>query len=97
MNDCRRYGSVTIDNEGAVKAFHEKSSKKRAGLINAGIYLLERESVASVPEGEQISIELEVFPQLIGHGLYAVVGEGPFLDIGVPESYAEAQRFFALK
>jgi len=32
---------------------------------------------------------------LIGHGLYAVVGEGPFLDIGTPEAYATADEFLA--
>jgi len=32
---------------------------------------------------------------LIGHGLYAAVGEGPFLDIGTPEAYAVADELFA--
>ena len=95
VNDCRRYGSVVVGGDGDVQAFREKSSEKRAGLINAGIYLLEREVVETIPEGRAVSIETELFPRLIGHGLYAVVGEDPFLDIGVPEAYAMAEQFFA--
>lgn len=33
--------------------------------------------------------EMNFFPLLIGHGLYALVGEGPFFIIGTPEVYAE--------
>lgn len=60
----------------------------RVGLINAGIYLLEREMAETIPEGRAVSMETEFLPGLIGHGLHAVVGEGPFLDIGTPEAYA---------
>jgi len=64
-------------------------------LINAGIYLLEREVAETIPEGRVVSLETEVFPRLIGHGLYAVVEEGPFLDVGTPEAYTMAEQFFA--
>ena len=94
-DDCRRYGSVEIGEDGVVRAFREKSIEKRAGLINAGIYLLEREVVKTIPEGHTVSMETEFFPALIGHGLYAVVGDSPFLDIGTPEAYASAEHFFA--
>ncbi len=93
-DDCRRYGWVEIGEDGAVQAFHEKPSEKHGGLISAGIYLLEREVVESIPEGKAVSIETDFFPQLIGNGLYAVLGKGPFLDIGVPEAYIAAQKFF---
>jgi D-glycero-alpha-D-manno-heptose 1-phosphate guanylyltransferase len=95
VDDSRHYGSVSIDEHGAVQAFCEKLPKKRAGLINAGVYLLEREVVHSIPMGRATSIETDLFPQLIGRGLYAVVGEGPFIDIGTPEAYNKAQQFFA--
>ncbi len=97
VNDCRRYGSVEIGEDGAVQAFREKLPEKRAGLINAGIYLLERKVAESIPEGRDVSIESEIFPHFIGHGLYAVVGKGPFLDIGTPEAYKLAEHFFALR
>jgi NDP-sugar pyrophosphorylase family protein len=95
VDDCRRYASVMIGEDSAVRAFQEKSPEKGAGLINAGIYLLEREVAESIPDGRAVSLETELFPQLIGRGLYAVVAESPFLDIGTPEAYAIADEFFA--
>jgi NDP-sugar pyrophosphorylase family protein len=93
--DCRRFGSVEIEEDGRVIAFREKSSEQRTGLINAGIYLLERKTVEMISSGRAVSLETEVFPQLIGNGLYAALGNGPFLDIGTPEAYASAEDFFA--
>ncbi len=95
VNNCKRYGSVVIGEDGVVQAFREKSPEKCAGLINAGIYLLEREAAETIPGGGAVSLEIEFFPQLIGHGLYAVVGEGPFLDIGTPDAFSKAPQFFA--
>jgi NDP-sugar pyrophosphorylase family protein len=95
VNDCRRYGAVVIGEDGVVQAFCEKSPERRGGLINAGIYLLEREAVEVIPAGCSVSIEAEFFPRLIDHRLYAVVGDGPFLDIGTPEAYAAADKLLA--
>lgn len=95
MEDCSRYGSVEIEGDGRVSSFCEKSSVSRAGLISAGIYLLEKRLLQTIPPGQETSLEREIFPPLIGRGLCAVVGKGPFLDIGTPESYAMADRFLA--
>jgi len=89
-----RYGRVRVDEKGRVKAFEEKGSSSGAGWINAGIYIMEREFLEAVPEGRPVSLEREIFPQAVGKGLYAFSGGGRFLDIGTPESYAEAQSFF---
>lgn len=93
--NCSGYGSVEIGRDGTVQAFHEKPPQKHAGLINAGAYLLEREAAMTIPNGRAASLETEFFPQMIGHGLHAVIGDGPFLDIGSPEGYAAADAFFA--
>ena len=95
QDDCRRYGSVDVNEQGAVLAFHEKSLDARAGLVNAGVYVLEKRTAMSIPSNMAVSLENEVFPQMIGSGLYAEIGGGPFIDIGVPEAYASAQVFFA--
>lgn len=92
--DCRRYGSVSTDNKDAVTSFQEKSSELGSGFINAGIYLLERELLKIIPEGRPVSLENEIFPKLVGAGLYAVTGKGPFIDIGTPEAYNSADKFF---
>ena len=90
VEDSSRYGSVKINKDGRVLAFLEKSPRKRLGLINAGIYLLERDVVKEIPEGKMISLEREIFPDLIGKGLYGVLCDGHFIDIGTPESFHAA-------
>src|SRR5919109_367452 len=89
VEDPSAYGLVRASDDGAVTAFVEKPSPNEIDThnISAGIYVLER-SVLDLLEPEQpASIEREVFPQLVGEGLYAYVGHGYWLDIGTPERY----------
>ncbi len=88
--DASRFGTVETDAEGRVTDFLEKRRSPEPGLVSAGVYLLEREAAASIPDGRPVSLEREVFPAWIGAGLCAVVSGGPFIDIGTPESYATA-------
>lgn len=87
-----RYGHVRINSKGQVVSFDEKSEHAAAGWINAGIYLLKKELIMSIPEGKGISLEQEIFPERIGQGLYGFQSDGSFIDIGVPEDYARAER-----
>jgi len=96
--DAARFGRIETDGEGRILRFLEKSDALSSpGKINAGIYLLQRSLVATIPEGRRVSIERETFPSLCGRGLYAWAGEFPFLDIGTPESYALAEEFFRIR
>jgi phosphoheptose isomerase/molybdopterin-guanine dinucleotide biosynthesis protein A len=90
--DSGRYGAVHVDARGAVTGFEEKSPDHGAGWINAGVYLLDRELLAALPAGQVASIERDVFPQIAAVGLRAFHAQGPFIDIGTPESYALAQQ-----
>jgi mannose-1-phosphate guanylyltransferase len=58
-------------------------------LISAGAYVLEREVLELVPSERNVSIEREVWPLLIGHGLYGFPSESYWLDIGTPERYLQ--------
>ena len=73
-------------------AFLEKSPQKRPGLVNAGIYLLEHDVVKEIPEGKMISLEREIFPELVGKSLYGVLCDRPFIDIGTIESFHVAAK-----
>lgn len=94
ISECDRYGCVAIDETGAVQSFLEKRMPGKGEAVNAGIYLMERETVSTLPADQPISLETDFFPKLIGHGLYAFIGEGPFIDIGTPEDYKRSQFFF---
>jgi NDP-sugar pyrophosphorylase family protein len=92
VDDPSRYGVVETAADGAVTRFVEKPPPGAAGAdtINAGTYVIEPEVLADVPPGRAVSIEQEVFPTLIGRGLYAQVQAGRWIDIGTPESYLAA-------
>lgn len=94
MEDTKRYGRVWVDDRGVVFSFEEKGKQRGAGLINAGIYLLKKEMLFTTPAQEVKSLEKEIFPSWIGRGLYGYPSRAPFLDIGTPEAYARAERFF---
>jgi mannose-1-phosphate guanylyltransferase len=93
VDDPSRYGLVEIDEEGRVRAFIEKptADEADAGLINAGLYVLEPEVLDLIDTGRSVSIEREVFPVLAARGeLYALHLPGFWLDVGTPESYLQA-------
>jgi NDP-sugar pyrophosphorylase family protein len=89
-SDRYRYGAIQLDDNGAIAAFQEKGISG-AGTVSAGIYLIERSVLSHVPLYQTASMEDEIFPSLVGHGLYGFLTRGPFIDIGTPESYADAQ------
>jgi D-sedoheptulose 7-phosphate isomerase len=88
--DSTGYGAVDLRPDGSIYGFYEKLANRASGLINAGVYLLEPDVIDQIPGGKPVSIEKEVFPRLVGHGLYGIIGDGPFVDIGTPSSYATA-------
>ena len=91
VDDTSSYGVVPTDEEGQVTEFIEKGGGEApTNRINAGAYVLEREVVESIPEGRAVSFELEVFPSLVGNGLYGYDAAGYWIDIGTPERYLEA-------
>jgi NDP-sugar pyrophosphorylase family protein len=91
--NTQRYGSVKINADGAVTQFVEKK-EGGPGSINAGVYLLSRQVIDSTPEDAAVSLEHDIFPALMSHGLYGYQERGRFLDIGTPEDFAAAERFF---
>lgn len=88
-----RYGSVMIDEYHEVVSFIEKGGSSCPGWISAGIYLLHRSIIEAVSEGDNVSIENEVFPLLIGNRLFGYQSACRFIDIGTPESYRKASAF----
>jgi mannose-1-phosphate guanylyltransferase len=91
VDDTSSYGVVPTLEDGSVEAFLEKQpGPAPTNRINAGAYVLERSLVDMVPPGRAVSIEREVFPELVGNGLYGYLSDGYWIDIGTPERYLEA-------
>ena len=92
VEDTASYGVVPTDGDNRVEAFLEKTDGEvPTNRINAGAYILEREVIEElVPAGRAVSFEREVFPKLVGHGLYGWAADGYWIDIGTPERYLES-------
>jgi len=85
-----RYGTVQVTRGDRVSGFQEKIDGDLIGFVNAGIYVFNRKIFDHIPEGPA-SLEKDVFPKLLDHGVYASKQHGVFIDIGTPEDYARAQ------
>jgi mannose-1-phosphate guanylyltransferase len=91
VEDTSSYGVVPTDEDGAVLEFLEKSpGPAPTNRINAGAYVIERDVIERIPAGRAVSFEREVFPGLVGEGLYGFHSEGYWIDIGTPERYLES-------
>jgi mannose-1-phosphate guanylyltransferase len=89
--DPSAYGLVVLREDRSVQDFVEKPSSDDlpSNLISAGAYVLERDILELVPAERNVSIEREVWPRLIDHGLYGFPSESYWLDIGTPERYLQ--------
>jgi mannose-1-phosphate guanylyltransferase len=85
-------GALPESVEGDVVEFLEKPDPSQIDTdeISAGAYVLERAVIDSIPPRKMVSIEREVFPHLVGRGLYGHRLEGYWMDIGTPERYLQA-------
>lgn len=96
--EAGRFGTIELAPGGEIEVFVEKrsSSCSATGVINAGVYLARRKffNVLKDMKSDNISLEREVFPLMIGRGLYGYECRGRFIDIGTPESLIAAADFF---
>ncbi len=91
VQNATRYGTVEVDAGSRVVGFAEKTGRDSPGLINAGVYVFNRRVFEHIPDGPA-SLERDVFPHVLDHGMYALEQHGMFIDIGTPEDYARAQQ-----
>ena len=92
--DAARYGCLRIEN-GLVTGIGEKSIRGQ-GVVNAGCYLLARDQLAGFTAPRRFSFETEYLAATLPTTAFALcLTEGMFIDIGVPDDYARAQRLLA--
>jgi NDP-sugar pyrophosphorylase family protein len=92
--DASRYGTMEWAPDGRLISFKEKSESPALGSINAGVYLVSQNLLASL-RVQPLSLEREVLPGLaIERRVKVFPTDAPFLDIGIPSDYAAAAGFF---
>jgi len=94
VKDPSAYGLVPTDEAGNVLAFLEKPDRKEdivTDQINAGMYIFKRKVIDLIPSDKVVSVEREVFPELLKNNLkvIGVVDEGYWLDLGTPDSFVK--------
>ena len=91
VSDPSSYGLVRLNDDTTVKGFLEKPSPDQidTNLISAGAYVLERSVLDLIPADQNVSIEREVWPRLVGNGLHGYVGDAYWMDIGTPQRYLQ--------
>jgi len=92
--ETNNYGKVIVAEDDLLLTFEEKGSNSGPGWINAGVYILNKSLIETIPAGTPFSLEREFFPKLANKELYGYRFEGKFIDIGTPETFALAEDFF---
>lgn len=89
------YGVVITNDEGRITQFLEKPSWSEvfSDTVNTGIYILEPEVLAEIPDNEKYDFSQNLFPKLLAKGapLYGFVADGYWSDVGNLEVYRQAQ------
>ena len=86
-------GSVILDSSDKIAGLEEKT-RSASSLVNAGVYLFNKKMLSLIPRDVKYSLELDLFPKLVGKKFYGFQTDARLLDIGTPRRYKQAKEFF---
>jgi len=94
--NASRYGTILLGIGNAIETFKEKNNIEQTGLINGGVYILNRKLYLSkTNEAVPFSIEKDFYESRINElHIFGLEYDGYFIDIGIPEDYNKAQTDF---
>lgn len=92
----QEYGEIKLDKFSRIQSFNEKNKKAKTCLINAGIYIFDKQIFSFMPNLSKFSLESDLFPAMAGDRVFGYRYPGFFLDIGTPERYLQAQKYFRI-
>jgi len=94
VKDPLQFGVVITDKEKRITQFLEKPGwgEVISDTINTGIYVLEPEILATIPDGENFDFSQDLFPAMLKSkdALFGFPAKGYWRDIGNTDSYREA-------
>lgn len=96
VDNAARYGTIVLGDSNIIEAFKEKDNIEQSGLINGGVYIINRELFLNKTEElKPFSIEKDFYEKRIAElNMLGFEYEGYFIDIGIPEDYKKAQDEF---
>jgi len=84
-----RYGAVVTKGEKII-SFNEKRFCRK-GLINGGIYIVNKDWMIEKSVGKMFSFEKDILEKLVREDqITYYISDGYFIDIGIPEDYIKA-------
>ncbi len=94
MKDFDRYGVVELNGDYSIASFKEKQYYE-SGLINGGLYMLDVTKFLAEPLPGKFSFEKDYMEAFYQHRkMSGLVQDAYFIDIGIPQDYAQAQIDF---
>lgn len=101
VTNVSEFGVADVKGNGNIVGFVEKPRQEDApsNLINAGAYLLEPEILDYIKEDRLVSMEKEIFPQIIKDTgkFFGFKFYGYWMDIGRISSYIKVHKFLLKK
>lgn len=96
VEDTARYGTIKQGSNNTITSFKEKTGEVSPGVINAGVYILNKEVfMQKTNPNKNFSIEKDFFEKKLKElNIFGFTHEGYFIDIGIPEDYEKAQHDF---
>jgi D-glycero-alpha-D-manno-heptose 1-phosphate guanylyltransferase len=88
------YGIIRLNGSQRVTSFREKIIVQGINLVNAGIYLFDRQILKEIPHNMKLSLEYDLFPKIIEKGIYGYVADKRLFDIGTPERLNILRNYF---
>ncbi len=94
MINFDRYGVVKTDERSIITAFEEKKQYD-SGLINGGVYVINKEALYAKQLPQKYSFEKDYLEAFVNEGkFYGYESQGYFIDIGIPVDYEQAHADF---
>lgn len=94
--NAARYGTLDLGEMNVIQSFKEKDGFEKEGLINGGVYILNRKLfLDQTKQNTPFSIEKDFYEERIKElNIFGFEYSGYFIDIGIPEDYKKAQTDF---
>lgn len=94
MRNFNRYGTVKVKGTEVVEFRAKRFTKK--GLINGGVYVVNRSVFLRYSQKERFSFEKEILQVMCNNlNFQGYISEAHFIDIGIPEDYKKALEYFS--
>jgi len=86
-----RYGTINMDGIGKIYCFNEKDETINEGIINGGVYIINKYFFLNKINALAFSLEIDYLMIDTGKkNIYGKIFDDYFIDIGVPSDYIKA-------